>query len=114
MPMQRWAIAALAVMLGCLGGCGGGGGNGGNSPPSAPQNVQPITVDAGPANIPNIPFITITICAPGSSSNCQTIDHIEVDTGSTGLRILSSVLSASLSLPQQRDASGNAVGGRGG
>jgi Protein of unknown function (DUF3443) len=110
MQMQRWSMAALAVMLGCLGGCGGGGGSGGNSPPpSTPQNVQPITVDAGPASIPDIPFITITICAPGSSSNCQTIDHIEVDTGSTGLRILSSVLSASLSLPQQQDASGNPV-----
>ena len=108
--MQRWSIAALALMLGCLGGCGGGGGGGGNSaPPSTPQNVQPITVDAGPASIPDIPFITITICAPGSSSNCQTIDHIEVDTGSTGLRILSSVVSASLSLPQQKDASGNPV-----
>jgi hypothetical protein len=108
--MQRWLIAALAVMLGCLGGCGGGGGNGGNSPPpSTPQNVQSITVDAGPASIPNLPFITITICAPGSSSNCETIDHIEVDTGSTGLRILSSVLSASLSLPQQQDASGSPV-----
>ena len=108
--MQRWSIAALVVMLGCLGGCGGGGGSGGNSPPpSTPQNVTPITVDAGPANIPDIPFITITICAPGSSSNCQTIDHIVVDTGSTGLRILSSVLSASLSLPQHQDASGNPI-----
>ena len=108
--MQRWSMAALAVMLGCLGGCGGGGGSGGNSPPpSTPQNVQPIAVDGGPASIPDIPFITITICAPGSSSNCQTIDHIAVDTGSTGLRILSSVLSASLSLPQQQDASGNPI-----
>lgn len=105
--MQRWSIAALAVVLGCLGGCGGGGGSDGNTPPKTPQNVQSITVDAGPANIPDIPFITITLCAPGSTSNCQTIDHIEVDTGSTGLRILSSVLSASLSLPQQQDASGD-------
>jgi len=107
--MQRWPIAALAVMLGCLGGCGGGGSGGNSTPPSTPQNVQPITVDAGPASIPDIPFVTITICAPGSSSNCQTIDHIEVDTGSTGLRILSSVLSASLSLPQQQDASGSPI-----
>ena len=108
--MQRWCVAALSLMLGCLGGCGGGGGGSGNSTPSGtPQNVQPITVDAGPANIPDIPFVTITICAPGSTSNCQTIDHIEVDTGSTGLRILSSVVSASLSLPQQNDASGNPV-----
>lgn len=110
--MQRWAIAAFAVLAICLGGCGGGGGggSGGNSaPPSAPQNVLPITVDAGPSDISNIPFVTITICAPGSSSNCQTIDHIGVDTGSSGLRILSSVLSASLSLPQQQDASGNPI-----
>lgn len=107
--MQRWSIAALAVVLGCLGGCGGGGGSDGNTPPKTPQNVQSITVDAGPANIPDIPFITITLCAPGSTSNCQTIDHIEVDTGSTGLRILSSVLSASLSLPQQQDASGDPI-----
>lgn len=107
--MQRWSIAALAVVLGCLGGCGGGGGSDGNTPPKTPQNVQSITVDAGPANIPDIPFITITLCAPGSTSNCQTIDHIEVDTGSTGLRILSSVLSASLSLPQRQDASGDPI-----
>lgn len=108
--MQRWSIAAFAVLLGCLGGCGGGGGGGGNSsPPSPPQNIASITVDAGPASIPDIPFVTITVCSPGSSSNCQTIDHIEVDTGSSGLRILSSVVSPSLSLPQQRDASGNPV-----
>ena len=39
--------------------------------------------------------------------NCQTIDHIQVDTGSSGLRLLSSVLSPALSLPQQVDANGN-------
>jgi hypothetical protein len=108
--MQRWCVAALSLMIGCLGGCGGGGGGSENSTPSGtPQNVQPITVDAGPANIPDIPFVTITICAPGSTTNCQSIDHVEVDTGSTGLRVLSSVVSASLSLPQQKDASGNPV-----
>jgi hypothetical protein len=107
--MQRWCVAALSLVMACLGGCGGGGGSDNSTPPATPQNVQPITVDAGPANIPDIPFVTITICAPGSTSNCQTIDHVEVDTGSTGLRILSSVLSASLSLPQQQDASGNPI-----
>ena len=109
--MQRWPIAALAVLLACLGGCGGGGGGGGGSTPvpPVPQNVQAIVVDAGPANIADIPFVTITICAPGSAANCQTIDHIQVDTGSSGLRILSSVLSPSLTLPQQKDASGNPI-----
>lgn len=72
------------------------------------QNVQPITVDSGPAgDFVNILFVTVTVCAPGSSTNCQTIDHVQVDTGSSGLRLMSSVLSPSLALPQQSDGSGN-------
>ena len=39
----------------------------------------------------NILYVNVTICAPGSTTNCQTIDHVQVDTGSQGLRILSSV-----------------------
>jgi hypothetical protein len=60
-------------------------------------------VDSGPAGTVNIPFITITVCAPGSTTNCQTIDGIQVDTASWGLRVISSVLNASLlsALPQQ-------------
>jgi hypothetical protein len=49
----------------------------------------------------------VTLCAPGSSTNCQTIDNIVVDTGSSGLRILASALSTKLALAQQTDASGN-------
>jgi hypothetical protein len=85
----------------------------GTTPPStnviaAPtQNVAPITVDAGPANdYANGLFTSVTICAPNSTSSCQTIDGVLVDTGSSGLRILSSVLT--LTLPQQT-ANGNPV-----
>jgi len=85
----------------------------GTTPPStnivaAPaQNVQPITVNAGPANnYANGLFTSVTICVPGSTSNCQTIDGVLVDTGSSGLRVLSSVLT--LTLPQQV-ANGNPV-----
>ncbi len=67
----------------------------GTTPPStnviaAPaQNVQPITVNAGPANnYANGLFTSVTICVPGSTSNCQTIDGVLVDTGSSGLRVL--------------------------
>lgn len=97
----------MLVML--LTGCGGGGG----SAPSAPvstsitgQNVMQVIVDAGPAGVNafNIPYTSVTICMPGSAS-CQTIDHIIVDTGSTGLRIMASALS--LSLPQQMSGSAN-------
>jgi Protein of unknown function (DUF3443) len=90
------------MLLG-IAGCGGGAGSGNTITPAA-DNVAPILVDAGPAATVNIPFVTITICEPGTS-NCQTIDHVEVDTGSTGLRLLAPVLNASLKLPQVMDSS---------
>jgi Protein of unknown function (DUF3443) len=99
------ALALPALLL--LGGCGGGGGGSGSSGSQSVQNVQPVIVDGGPANIPDLVFASVTVCAPGSSSSCQTIDHIQVDTGSTGLRILASVLSPTLSLPQQSDTNGS-------
>jgi hypothetical protein len=108
------AFAPLAVFLGLVG-CGGGGldSSGGTTPvPPSGSNVAPITVDAGPAAAQgdiNMPSVTVTICAPGSTSNCQTIDHVELDTGSYGLRILSSVLNASLALPQENTDTGGAV-----
>ncbi len=56
-----------------------------------PNNVVPLTVDAGPPGLSqadyNTPFTTVTVCIPGTN-NCQTIDHVLVDTGSTGLRLL--------------------------
>lgn len=71
------------------------------------QNVQPIVVNPGPAgNYANGAFTSVTICVPGSTTNCQTIDGVLVDTGSTGLRILSSAMK--LQLPQQ-NAGGNPV-----
>jgi hypothetical protein len=108
----------LALMVsGCGGGGGGGGGDGGggeadsggdnsgdsttgNSPPTVNpvQNQLPIVVGAGPTNMVNIPFVKVTICSPGTN-NCQTIDHVIVDTASSGLRIMSSALAPSLTLP---------------
>jgi len=100
-----FAAAASAAML-ALAGCGGGGGGGSSTPPPPTVNTQAIVVDGGPASIQNLVFTSVTICAPGTN-NCQTIDHIQVDTGSTGLRILAPVLSPNISLPQQTDAAGN-------
>lgn len=118
--VRGWA-SAVALTVACalgLAGCGSGGGNSGSSggttapagnpTPTAAQNVLPIVVDAGPANTNtvNVPFVSVTICAPGSS-NCQTIDHVIVDTGSTGLRIMSSVLSPSLATALTQQTAGN-------
>jgi hypothetical protein len=110
-------FAALIGVL-CVSGCGGGGGladggdgGGGGSPPTG-SNVQAIVVDSGPTPVAtsstpavNTAYTTVTICAPGSTSNCQTIDHIQVDTGSSGLRILAEVLS--ITLPALKDSTGN-------
>ena len=108
-PIMRALLAAsaLAALL-SLAACGGGGGaSGGNSSPTPVQNTQSIVVDGGPADIPNLAFTSVTICAPGSGTNCQTIDHVQVDTGSSGLRIIASALSPGLALPQQTDGNGN-------
>jgi hypothetical protein len=72
------------------------------------QNIQAIVVNAGPTNnYFNGAFTSVTICAPGQSTACQTIDGVLVDTGSTGLRVLASALS--LSLRQQTAANGASV-----
>jgi hypothetical protein len=58
-------------------------------PTTRANNVAPLVVDGGPTgsgNV-NVPFTAVTVCVSGTS-NCQTIDHVLVDTGSVGLRLL--------------------------
>jgi Protein of unknown function (DUF3443) len=66
-------------------------------------NTTEIVVDVGPAGafalgVTNVPYVTVTVCSPGSSSQCATIDHVLLDTGSYGLRVLKSKVGA-LTLP---------------
>jgi len=80
--------------------------------PSSASNVQPVVVNSGPTNnYANGIFTSITVCVP-SISTCQTIDAVLVDTGSYGLRLLSSAGGGelSLSLPAQRDTGGSPIG----
>ncbi len=58
----------------------------------------------------NQPEVSVQICAPGTNV-CQTIDHVLIDTGSTGVRIASAALSPQLlsALPQET-VSGSALG----
>jgi hypothetical protein len=106
----RWtALPALCVLSACLlSACGGGGGSkaaaqaehnfsGGGA------NVVPVSVGPGPADQAhqtfNIPYVSVTVCAPDTGS-CATINDVLVDTGSSGLRLMASVLAANgLSLP---------------
>jgi hypothetical protein len=56
------------------------------------SNVLSVSATGGPGdNALNVLYTTVTVCLPGTS-NCQTIDNIQVDTGSYGLRILGPVL----------------------
>jgi hypothetical protein len=41
-------------------------------------------------------YVNVTVCAPGSTTTCQTIDHVQVDTGSQGLRLISSALNSTM------------------
>lgn len=77
---------------------------------STTPNVQPITVTRAVTSTRNMLRTSVTICVPGTNT-CQTIDNIQVDTGSQGLRILASALDPSIALPlvADNDASG-AVG----
>lgn len=107
-------IAVLAFTTFSFSGCGGGSSTAANhSPTQTPtpnSNVQAIAVNAGPATnarATDLLYTSVTVCVPGNSTQCQTIDGIEVDTGSSGLRILASALT--IPLPQQQDTSGNPI-----
>jgi hypothetical protein len=101
-------LATFATLLSVTG-CGGGGGShvNVNTVAASGSNIQPVTVNAGPAgNYANGAFTSVTVCVPGTST-CQTIDGVLVDTGSSGLRLLSSALT--VTLPQQKASDGNPV-----
>lgn len=103
---MRFAFALL--LLAGLAACGHGL-SGGYVPPPTGANVAPIIVDGGPPSIAigniNLPFVSVTVCLPGTAT-CQLVDHVLVDTASTGLRIIASVLPATLNFPQAVDTAG--------
>lgn len=103
--IEQIALAVtLAILASSCGGTSSGSGSTGSTSGTggngAVNNVAQLVVDAGPGGIGTVDlaFTTVTVCVPGTS-NCQTIDHVQVDTGSEGLRIISSILT--LPLPRQ-------------
>ena len=109
--VSAWIAGLLTVCV--VAACGGGGGSSSSSSSAsnnssssnaatstiaaADTNVLAITVKQGPrANLVNPPFVTITVCAPGTGT-CDTVNNVIVDTGSVGLRVLASAVPNSLS-----------------
>jgi hypothetical protein len=92
------AMAPLTLLAAC-----GGGGSGSFTPPPpppptqtianpGPPNVETLVVNGGPVQVLNTAFINgVTICVHGTNT-CQVVDNIEVDTGSSGLRLLSEAI----------------------
>ena len=100
--------AGKTATAGASGSAGSSGSGGSTGIVTSADNVAEVSVDIGLPNINylNGLFLTVTICVPGTSQ-CQTVDHVLVDTGSTGLRVLKSVLT--LSLPAWTEDSGVAL-----
>ena len=78
------------------------------------NNKLSIVVDGGPTgNYVNGAFATVTVCTPNTST-CQTIDHVLVDNGSNGLRLLAQGTAGGelnpTPFPLQTDSTGNPIG----
>lgn len=113
----------VALLIGLIAACGGGS----EAPPAeslpalsdapsqvANSNVLPVLVDCGPTdslgkctgyNVNRL-YTSVTICESGSITRCQKIDHVLVDTGSTGLRLLATELRSDLRLNRLTGPSG--------
>jgi len=119
---RKLSFHTLMVLVLALSACSGGGSGGdapasgsssqsGNTPTSTTNQIA-LMVDSGPAGTTTINelYTSVTICAPGTSI-CQTIDHILVDTGSTGLRLMASELDSAMlaALPSSFDSGGDVL-----
>jgi hypothetical protein len=72
---------------------------------------MPLTIGTGVGTGgANLPEVSVQICVPGTTV-CQTIDHVLIDTGSTGVRIASGALNQQMlaALPNET-VSGAALG----
>jgi Protein of unknown function (DUF3443) len=97
-----------SISLGAIA-CGGGKETATQTGPTA-DNVTPLIVNGGPPGLDpptdDVPFASVTLCVPGTT-NCQTIDYVTVDTGSSGMRVVSSVLASTLALPAASASTGS-------
>ena len=83
-----------------------------NNSVSTTLNTVALTVDSGPTAATgqiNHAYVTLKVCASGQTQ-CASIDHVLVDTGSSGLRLVRSVLTAGgVTLSGETDSQGQAI-----
>lgn len=119
--MRNYIVSILVAGTLLVAGCGGVSTTSSTSSTttssagSSTANVMAISVNGGPTAgqldggiYPNGAFASATICVPGSTSSCVTVNGLLVDTGSTGLRVLQSAIS-SLNLPGVNASNGSAA-----
>jgi uncharacterized protein DUF3443 len=105
--------AAMLLFTMLLSSCGGGSSSSPSTTTSTANSVG-LGVEAGPTgSCTNCLFTNVTVCVPGTAT-CQVIDHVLVDTGSFGLRVVSSGATPaggelSLSLNQQTSTGGTPI-----
>ena len=93
---DAWRLMPLLLAAAC------GGGSGSSAPSTSPSdplpNVLPVSV-GGPGcsagSYLNKPCVSVTVCVPGTTT-CQVVGDLLLDTGSTGLRVFSQVLTLPL------------------
>lgn len=123
-PFRALAALGLVALTVALVACGGGGDDNASSNASVPGgsnsqsgtgssvgtgNTVPIVVNAGVANVVNMPTVSVTVCAPGSSS-CQVIGNVLLDTASYGLRLVNTAAATVLGgLPKATAANGGSL-----
>jgi hypothetical protein len=108
--IQIGALLATGLLTACV----GGNGTAAASKPVVPTlNTLTLTVDSGPTVgtiAINHAYVTVKVCASGSQTQCANIDHVLLDTGSNGLRLVRSVLDAhTVTLKPETDAQGRAI-----
>ncbi len=120
--LLRVFFGASLLLAGLLTACGGGGGGAlplpvgmpaaNPAPVAAAANTVPVYVNGGLSGryLDGL-FASVTVCQPGTT-HCQTIDHVLVDTGSYGVRLMASAFDGSLlaSLPAQTGATNDSAG----
>ncbi|MGI4862206.1 MAG: DUF3443 family protein [Janthinobacterium lividum] len=106
MSIKSYLVAIFATLS--LAACGGSSSSStstssnstsSSSSTTTASNVATITIGTAVSGLttrhPNLPYVSVTICVPGTTT-CQTIDHVIVDTGSVGLRLLASAVTIAL------------------